>query len=29
VWVARIEDLAVLLDGIAEVTVEQAPLASR
>ena len=27
VWVARTEDLAVLLDGIAEVTMQQAPLA--
>ena len=27
VWVARTEDLAVLLDGIADVTIKQAPLA--
>ena len=27
VWVARTEDLAVLLDGIADVTMRQAPLA--
>ena len=29
VWVARTEDLAVLLDGIAEVTVRRAPVAAR
>ena len=28
VWVARTEDLEVLLDGIAEVTVEHQPLAT-
>ena len=29
VWVARTEDLAVLLDGIAAVTMRQPPLAGR